>query len=155
MGTYKETKRLSMKYYSDLFPKEKYYLEHLFFVLGNGYEWEGGELVDRQERTEQDFIEERKRFKEWEKTLLKVPKVSKAEMRKFIKSLTPGKPKKRRIYPLCQYSAIVNFPRNIKSDWLVAAEKALEWSKNLKKTKKDIRYLKKARERVIALRRIS
>jgi len=149
MATYKETKRLSMKYYGDLFPKEKYYLEHLFFVIGNGYEWENGELVDRRRRTEQDFIRERKEFRQWKKTLQRgSPRVTKAELLKFVKSLRKGKPKKRQIYPLCEYSAIVNFPKNIKPDWLAAARKALNHSKELKKTKRDIRYLKKARARI-------
>lgn len=44
---YENTKRFMMRTYPGLFPYEEDVLDHLFFVIGNGYRWEGGELVDK------------------------------------------------------------------------------------------------------------
>lgn len=44
--TYEETKALMMEVYPSLFVDEADVLHHLFFVNGNGYSWEDGELTD-------------------------------------------------------------------------------------------------------------
>lgn len=33
-------------FYPELFPTRKHALNHLFCVLGNGYDWINGELID-------------------------------------------------------------------------------------------------------------
>lgn len=54
---YKETKETLMEAYPSLFLYEADVLHHLFFVIGNGYEWENGELVGRNMKKE-DLIKE-------------------------------------------------------------------------------------------------
>jgi len=43
---YETTKRTMMDAYPSLFTCEADVLHHLFFVIGNGYEWVDGELSD-------------------------------------------------------------------------------------------------------------
>ncbi len=53
MATYEQTRDLMMERYPSIFPCEACALDHLFFTLGNGYVWEGGELVE--ESPEEDL----------------------------------------------------------------------------------------------------
>lgn len=48
MTSYADTMRVMVFAYPSLFADEYDVLHHLFFVNGNGYEWEGGELVSGQ-----------------------------------------------------------------------------------------------------------
>ncbi len=52
MATLKQTIKYGMLRYPTLFPNPVNVLEHLFCVIGNGYEWIDGELVDRFDRVE-------------------------------------------------------------------------------------------------------
>lgn len=44
--TAEDTLQMMADFYSDLFPTRKHALNHLFCVVGNGYEWIDGKLVD-------------------------------------------------------------------------------------------------------------
>ena len=46
MACYAQIKRFLMDTYPSLFPDECDVLEHLFFVNGNGYDWEEGALCE-------------------------------------------------------------------------------------------------------------
>lgn len=43
---FEHTLQFMMDFYAELFPTRKQCLNHLFCTIGNGYEWENGELVD-------------------------------------------------------------------------------------------------------------
>jgi hypothetical protein len=46
-----------------LFATDDDVLEHLFIVIGNGFEWQGGELIERQPQTAAEILkEERERY---------------------------------------------------------------------------------------------
>jgi len=146
MASYKEQKRLMMKYSPSLYQRESQILSHLFFVNGNGYEWENGELVDFWHRSETQLGEERKRFLAWLKTLLAGTSLTRKQRGEILKTkVFPGRIK---IYPLCEFAEIMNIPDDVKPDWLVAARKSLGVARDLKKTASDIRYLAKARKRI-------
>lgn len=47
MATFKQTLKHGLLKYPTIFPNPVNVLEHMFCVIGNGYEWKNGELVDR------------------------------------------------------------------------------------------------------------
>ena len=132
---YEQLKRECMFLNPMIFPNENELLRHLFFVIGNGFRWIDGELVDICDRRPLG--------------------VRVAESEKSGRLYHSGsKRKSKTIYPLCEYARIANLPDNIKTDWLLAAKKALRFSRSLKKTKSDRRYLREASRRVRCLTRI-
>lgn len=115
-----DTLQYMADFYPDIFPTRKHCLNHLFCVIGNGYEWINGELVD-------DDSKYKKRYK-----LIKPIKKAEFEreenwyqMNKFYKTLyeldeTEKIPMKYDFewYPLSKkYSALFTYPENIKDDW--------------------------------------
>lgn len=120
--TYSDTVKNCIAGYPKLFETEGDVLHHLFFVNGNGYEWVNGELIDLfdTETAIQETIVN---------TSLK-PKTS------------------RELYPICQYAKIMCLPEDIKSDWLVAAQKAIKMTRYYKLTKSNKEYLLKARKAI-------
>lgn len=111
-------------FYSELFPTRKHALNDLFCVLGNGFDWVDGELVDDDNKYE-------KRYK------LRRP-IKKAEfpneqrwleMNKFYGELYEGEKKKIpweydfEWYPLAKdYAKLYNYPDDIKPDWKLLLE---------------------------------
>jgi len=71
---YKTFLRFSLQYYSSIFPDEHAVLEHTFFVLGNGYWWNKGELTSGQTIKEMvaEALECDKRCKELEQEIFKI-----------------------------------------------------------------------------------
>jgi hypothetical protein len=61
MANYEETKARMMRQYPTLFPSEAQVWHHLFFVIGNGYEWDGGELIACRERSDEEVFRDRAR----------------------------------------------------------------------------------------------
>lgn len=97
-----QTIQLMQDKYSDLFYNRKSCLDHLFCVIGNGYEWINGELVDPDDK---DYIKE-----------YSIKNIKKAE---FNEDLDENK--EYNWYPLSkEYSYLYNYPENIKEDWLEA-----------------------------------
>lgn len=114
-----DTLQYMTDFYPDIFPTRKHCLDHLFCVIGNGFEWVNGELVD-------DDNKYQKRYK------LRKP-IKKAEfwreenwnqMNKFYNDLYVLD-EKRKIpmqynfewYPLSKkYSALFTYPEDIKDD---------------------------------------
>lgn len=54
---YKDTKKQMMDAYPSLFVDEADVLDHLFFTIGNGYEWVEGQLVDVCEERDELYVE--------------------------------------------------------------------------------------------------
>lgn len=120
-----DTLQYMADFYPDIFPTRKHCLDHLFCVIGNGYEWVNGELVDDDNKYE-------KRYK------LRKP-IKKAEfwreehwyqMNEFYNDLR-GLDEKQKIpmqynfewYPLSKkYSALFTYPEDIKDDWKALLE---------------------------------
>lgn len=150
MATYKYELKMALKEYPTLFPNENEFLHHLFFVLGNGYKWEKGQLVS--------VFSKKEGHQEKENTD-KYFKKMKVDLEKIIgKKLSPMPPNiSTEIYPLSNSSKISTIPDNIDcqwgSDWLDACEKALKYSSTLKRNKNDDKWLKKAKTRVKELKK--
>lgn len=115
-----DTLQYMTDFYKTLFPTRKHCLNHLFCVVGNGYKWINGELVDTD-----DIYEKRYR--------LTAP-IKRAEfpeednwwnrhnLEKLISKQT-NKPMNPNFafswYNLSkEYSYLYNYPDNIKPDWL-------------------------------------
>lgn len=98
-----------VKYSTSIFPAEEAFLEHLFFVNGNGYEWFQGTLVC----DEYDDPREKSSYDE-------VPPIS------FLKWKEEHCYKD--LYPLCQYADCLLVPDNVQPDWLEALGRALDWA---------------------------
>lgn len=120
-----DTLQYMADFYPEIFPTRKHCLDHLFCVIGNGYEWLNGELVDKYDEYE-------KRYK------LKNP-IKKAEfkheenwynMNKFYNKLYALDENQKipmqydfKWYPLSRnYSALFTYPKDIKDDWRALLE---------------------------------
>lgn len=181
---YADTLQHCYEAYPTLFPFEEDVLDHLFFVIGNGYSWINGELVDNdyepaitirrrdkerikrqidsfQSIREDEMNEQKSYIKERLKELRAELKLG---YKKFqsIEILRRHKEAEkenssyfinadgllgRKIYPLCDYSKIVNLPDDIKPDWLEAAKRAITFANDPSKfriTESDKQWLDKA-----------
>ena len=96
--------------YPDLFSTRKECYNHLFCVIGNGYEWRHGQVVacDDEATMEEE---------EWDYA---TPH-PKAEQTKG-----NGIDIDRHWYPICEYSLIKRIPADIKPDWKEAVEECKE-----------------------------
>jgi hypothetical protein len=130
--TVEKTLRLSLLKYPSIHLNKWDVYHHWFCVNGNGYEWKDGELVIQVEDdnyTQEMSIEEAIKFqfnrylsssclnrnvlRKLEKNILMILNIE-ARMKDFTLWLE--------IYPLCEYSKIVQIPKDIKPDWLMAAK---------------------------------
>lgn len=120
-----DTLQYMADFYPDIFPTRKHALDHLFCVIGNGYDWINGELVD-------DDNEYEKRYK-----LIKP--IKRAEFRheenwyymsKFYTELKNIDEDCQipmqydfKWYPLSKgFSALYTYPDDIKPDWKALIE---------------------------------
>lgn len=150
---------------------------HLFCVLGNGYKWENGELINKNnkqltinesiinflnynllEEWHLDFL--RKGFKNnIEKYHLKriidgvqqIMKVDETENDFSIHNPLALKPNDTfEFYPLTSSSTIVNFPDNIKSDWFEGIKKMVNLMEDNTKymTENDSKWLEIIKKKI-------
>lgn len=118
--TAENTLQWMMDFYSDLFPTRQSCLDHLFCVIGNGYEWVNGELVC------EDHLSRRYEMKEeiihaeaWHEDLYKTHEKMELELAKKIPNYKPNLKYSHHWYPLHkEYSFLYNYPPDIKPDWL-------------------------------------
>lgn len=119
-----DTLQYMADFYPEIFPTRKHALNQLFCVIGNGYDWVNGELVDDDNRY-------KKRYK------LRKP-IEKAEFRneqhwlevnKFYRELYEDTNRKIPYeydfewYPLSKrHSYLFNYPDDIKDDWKALLE---------------------------------
>lgn len=120
-----EELQFMMDFYPDLFPDRKHCMNHLFCVIGNGYEWENGELVNpsspyakryklmepiikakgRNEEQYMDFCKQEQKIKELMGDKYKITPFN------YIYNFT--------WCPLAETSSyLLNYPKEIKQDWL-------------------------------------
>lgn len=114
-----------MDFYPDLFPTRKHCLDHLFCVIGNGYQWIDGELVDNDDEYHKRYqiVEHIKRAKGKNEECFY--KRMDEEIR--LKSILKENYKQRfgdmkynfSWYPLSKkYSYLYDYLEDIKPDWL-------------------------------------
>lgn len=109
-----------MDFYPDLFPTRKHCLDHLFCVIGNGFEWVNGELVDNDEHS--------KRYKmiqdiEHAHGMCEDQWYANLKLHKRLQKIHPDCKMPRSLqfewYPLSKdYSFLYDYPGDIKPDWL-------------------------------------
>ena len=168
MPTYKETLEWSYKLYPRQNVDELDVLNQLFFVLGNGYRWVDGELVDKYsgsfEKQYEKVKAQRALHNEGIKKLdiilhddLFESEDYKLEQNKQRAERTEYRLRDGRdpngpsnIYPIYDLSEIMNLPDDIKPDWLEAAKKAIQYANEGKwiLTGTDKSYILKAEQRI-------
>lgn len=99
-----------------LFQTRKDCLNQLFCVIGNGYGWVSGELINHIQNNEEFY-------KDYESKLKAQLDVNgKAEQKQILKQ-PKNLIEEWMWYPLCkEYSALYNYPKDIKEDWLEGIE---------------------------------
>ena len=114
-----------MDFHGDLFYTRQKCLDHLFVVIGNGYEWKDGELID----TDEDSRHKRYRLvkdvehAEPERFIYEMGLMREQTMESKIREKALKNPKMLDMlplkwYPLAEeYSYICNYPEDIKPDW--------------------------------------
>lgn len=119
--TAENTIQWMMDFYPEIYPTRKHCLNQLFCVIGNGYKWKNGELID----SDPDEYCARYKFKKPIKKAVSPHEEHWYEMFEWhhmLKQITP----EHRIpveyefewYPVCEsYSYIVNYPDNITDSW--------------------------------------
>ena len=118
---------------------EDYFLEHCFFVNGNGLRWINSERIKNEKE------EWKKRLKE----LLGEEKLNNLSAKNDCKNdCAPHK-----IYPICQYAKINHLPDDIEPSWLEAAKRAIEFARSNRAiiTTEDSEWLDKAELRIAEL----
>lgn len=147
-----ETILISVQFYPGISPTRENVLNHLFFTIGNGYEWVDGELICDEDRfVGVDPIEHQA---EWASNFCgqqgwgeddfrrmmgeALPIIETAEERASTKWYPhefdllglgdvdePVSYNSSFIYPICRYSRIHSIPDDVKDDWLLGAVEAI------------------------------
>jgi hypothetical protein len=119
-----------MKYFGSLYPNRIAWLDHVFFCIGNGYDWLDGALI----RDPDSHITSRRQLKAMEKEKKLMKKVERLISDGDLKSskdtlddansqLWGGNAFK--FYPICeQYSNVCCVPDDVRPDWLAAVYEA-------------------------------
>jgi len=132
--------------YPSLFPTRFYAIHHLYLVLGNGYEWQDGRLVERvpdeKRKAIERMLKDGKTEGEMRKAIQKMDDQLYGEMRAETRRVSEklqalskkykvdladpvDHPKSFQVYPVCDLSEIMNIPDDVRPDWLAGAEEAL------------------------------
>lgn len=122
--TAEDTLQYMSDFYSSIFPTRKHALNHLFCVIGNGYDWVEGRLVDCDDKYERRYkLQEHIKHAEFE---------GEAEWNRFYQiykdlNVKTGSEIPMEFnfqwYPLSKdFSAIYTAPEDIKPDWKLLLE---------------------------------
>lgn len=122
-------------FYPRIFPTRKHALNQLFCVIGNGFDWVDGELVD----TDSPYL---KRYKMDEDSVTKAKFPNEDqwnEMHEFFTNLYESEDKPDKIpmeyqfewYPLAKdFAKLYTFPSDIKPDWKALIDECVELIKH-------------------------
>lgn len=122
------------------------FLDHCFYVIGNGYEWKNGQLIC-DNITEKNWKQKAKKYRDefnaWSKEYIKkhnkeFKEFIDAGLTKKVKFDSNKFPTQKELrlllndfnlsslYSICEYSRITYIPDNVKQDWLLAAIRLCE-----------------------------
>lgn len=144
------TIRRSIWRYPTVTPNRAAALHHLFYVIGNGFEWnEDGEMVDCWPRTHEEWLEdERERLLRQEESrrehalrwkelglsderfldIFDELRQEEQEVRDNIDTAVRDMTFGRNVYPRCrEYAKVYNYPDNITPEWEAARKEAFEF----------------------------
>lgn len=117
-----DTMQFMMDFYPDIFPTRKHCLNHLFCVIGNGYEWINGELVNKDDTFEHRYkivepiTKAKPRDEDFYNRMLRLENEIKEIMGEDYKTNCKYL---FEWYPLSkEYSELYTYPENITDDWL-------------------------------------
>ena len=113
--------------YPDLFATRQECYNHLFCVIGNGYEWKRGQLIRVDEADprsdaydpeaeERDYLSYPPMAVQSEENIQKHDEQMNVVIERLKLAPSP------KWYPLCEYSKINSVPPDVKPDWKAAAE---------------------------------
>ena len=150
--TFKDTIKSIIITCPRIFPTKLSVYNHLFLTIGNGYRWENGELISEDDKEncsiedglealfndelQYDFLEDYLEavtdseriinyFKRRNKEKLELTKVIVNYEKIINEKLYISNEEK--LYPLCEYSKILNIPDDIKDDWKDAIKEFLDF----------------------------
>lgn len=124
-----DTIKFCAQHYSDIYPNRASFIDHLFFTIGNGYDWLDGCLVNTSPH---DHLELQSR-KDRDKDLYEAMSAFKALMKETNKDYVDSGEKRRlrweadvhEFYSVNKdYSNICQVPDDVKPDWLELAYEA-------------------------------
>lgn len=133
-----KTIQQTMWRYPSIAPSRISVLNHLFFTIGNGYEWVDGELVDTGDTPILDGPMSYKSQVDWSNNISPCKRLKEIFGEKTLKEeITQTKSRyiddvqdsqyMHDFYPICEYSKINNIPDDIKIDWLEGAIEVCQW----------------------------
>jgi hypothetical protein len=139
--SFEETIQEMYDHYPTLFKERWMALDHLFCVIGNGYEWINGGLADNHEKPSTDYqpvldqhgkaflsdeILREKLFQEYKEINDKAKEIFKQPDEALWKNVDRElKPSTICFYPLSKYSHIFNLPADIQHDWLEGVKETI------------------------------
>jgi len=168
--SFEHSLKVMMLAYPDLFPTPDYALNHLFLVIGNGYDWWNGVLMERPPddlcrevekmlvagRPEEEIRAMVEKDKETRHPIPSMMKNTIAKLKAAGMDTTglEGPLVLRdplRAYPMCEYSKLMKVPENVQDDWLEAAFRALTIAETVpsydeEEPVKNKKWAKEARE---------
>lgn len=108
--------------YPDLFQERWQCLDHLFCVIGNGYEWVNGVLIEPYMVSPKTgrYIKKTGKYLKFNGEL---GEDGKAIQRNIMQNEIPSE---KYWYNLCDSSYLIDYPKNIKHDWLQGIEETKE-----------------------------
>lgn len=180
MATYQYEKRRMMRQYPSLFRNEWDVLHHLFFVNGNGYDWQNGQLDSPFKESDIEVLRRRGRREldtacDMVKLCSAYPEQGRgwsdrlAQDRKHFRKggyAAVGRlvdqrdrlevDRSTRLYSICQYACIWTMPGGVAEDWLTAGELAYQLAQReeIEKTATDVHWLKRIGKHLRQLRKL-
>lgn len=136
--TVKQTLKSCILLYPTIFKNKWDVYHHLFIVNGNGYAWKKGELVSSEKDaipTIEEAIEKHFEFHLGNRKLIESPLIWSVkackdnilltlQWEKRMKDFTCDR---KKIYPICEFSKLLNIPKNISTDWRNACNEMISW----------------------------
>ena len=119
-----DTLQYMADFYPELFPTRKHALNQLFCVIGNGYDWVNGELVDDDNR----YVKRYKLIKPIEKAEFRNEEfwvnmnATYRKLHEYTNHIIPFEYSFRWCPLFKSYSYLFNYPDDIKDDWRALLE---------------------------------
>jgi len=124
--------KTSMKHWGNLYPNRIAWIDHIFFVIGNGCDWLDGAIIntgpDGHIESRKSLRRMRKDMEKWNKEHAEIAEIVKKYQLETPKEITDSIDNVRlqmwnsdvyRFYPVSEnYSAITQVPDDVRSDWL-------------------------------------